>query len=45
VQAAAVDPAPGAEESQDVRWFAWDEAIEIADDGLLGILRVLAPPA
>jgi 8-oxo-dGTP pyrophosphatase MutT (NUDIX family) len=44
VHAADADPAPGADESQDVRWFPWDEAIEIADDGLRGILRVLAPP-
>lgn len=37
------DPAPGAGESPDVRWFAWDEAIAIADPGLSGILRALRP--
>jgi 8-oxo-dGTP pyrophosphatase MutT (NUDIX family) len=36
-----VDPAPPAGESQDVRWFGWDEAIAIADPGLLGALRSL----
>jgi 8-oxo-dGTP pyrophosphatase MutT (NUDIX family) len=32
------DPAPPPEESQDVRWFDWDAAIEIADQGLSGAL-------
>jgi hypothetical protein len=36
-----VDPDPPAGESQDVRWFDWDEAIEISDDGLRGILVAL----
>jgi 8-oxo-dGTP pyrophosphatase MutT (NUDIX family) len=36
-------PAPPAGESQDVRWFAWREAIEAADPGLAGLLRSLAP--
>jgi 8-oxo-dGTP pyrophosphatase MutT (NUDIX family) len=33
-------PAPPPTESQLVRWFAWDDAFEIADAGLLGALRV-----
>jgi 8-oxo-dGTP pyrophosphatase MutT (NUDIX family) len=36
------DPAPG--ESEEVRWFDWDEAIAVADPGLRGILRALRPP-
>jgi 8-oxo-dGTP pyrophosphatase MutT (NUDIX family) len=32
-------PAPPEGESQDVRWFAWDEALRIADPGLVGLLR------
>lgn len=35
------DPAPGPEESQDVRWFGWREAIDIADPGLRGALVAL----
>ena len=31
-------PAPGAEESQEVRWFSWAEAAAIADAGLVGAL-------
>jgi 8-oxo-dGTP pyrophosphatase MutT (NUDIX family) len=38
------DPTPPPEESQDCRWFPWDEAIAIADAGLSGALRVLRPP-
>lgn len=34
-----VDPAPPPGESQDVRWFTWDEAIALADAGLVGALR------
>lgn len=37
-------PAPAAGESPDVRWFAWDDAIAAADDGLRGALRHLRPP-
>lgn len=33
------DPSPGADESQEVAWFGWDEAIEMADIGLAGALR------
>ncbi len=36
------DPAPPPEESQEVAWFGWDDALAIADPGLLGILVVLA---
>ena len=38
------DPAPPAGESPDARWFAWDEAIAVADAGLAGALRGLRPP-
>ena len=38
------DPSPGDDESPDCRWFAWDEAIAVADDGLVGALRQLRPP-
>jgi 8-oxo-dGTP pyrophosphatase MutT (NUDIX family) len=36
--ASAEEPAPPAGESQDVRWFSWAEALEIADPGLAGYL-------
>ena len=35
------DPLPG--ESTQVRWFPWDEALAIADPGLVGALRALRP--
>ena len=35
------DPAPGTDESQDVAWFAWDDAIAMADMGLVGALKVV----
>lgn len=35
------DPAPAAGESPEVRWFGWDEAIDIADPGLAGALAAL----
>ncbi len=34
-------PAPPPGESQLVRWFDWDEAVDVADPGLSGALRVL----
>lgn len=34
-------PSPGAGESRQVRWFAWDEAQSIADPGLVGALRAV----
>lgn len=33
------DPHPPAGESQDVRWFSWPEATDVADPGLAGFLR------
>lgn len=39
--AADDDPSPGPEESQDVRWFSWERAIDIADPGLRGALIAL----
>ena len=38
------EPTPAADESPDVRWFTWDEAIAVADAGLAGALRHLRPP-
>jgi len=35
------DPAPPAGESQEVRWFSLDEALEVADDGLIDGIRRL----
>ena len=35
------DPAPPPGESQDVRWFGWDDAIAISDAGLAGALSGL----
>jgi hypothetical protein len=32
-------PAPGADESQQVQWFSWSEALQIADLGLVGALQ------
>jgi 8-oxo-dGTP pyrophosphatase MutT (NUDIX family) len=43
LEAPDAEPAPGEGESQDVRWFAWDDAIALADDGLAGALRLLKP--
>jgi 8-oxo-dGTP pyrophosphatase MutT (NUDIX family) len=34
-------PRPAADESQDVRWFSWPDAIATADPGLSGLLRRL----
>ena len=38
-----VKPTPPAEESQDVQWFAWHQAIDLAEAGLEGVLRALQP--
>ena len=38
------DPCPPAHESQDVRWFGWEAAIEVADAGLGGLLRSISGP-
>jgi 8-oxo-dGTP pyrophosphatase MutT (NUDIX family) len=35
------DPAPPLGESQEIGWFDWDAAIDIADDGLRGALTAL----
>ena len=35
------DPAPAEGESQEVAWFGWDEAIDMADVGLVGALRTV----
>ena len=32
------DPRPPPDESQECFWFSWDAAIELADDGLRGLL-------
>lgn len=40
VHAPAVDPQPLEGESQQVAWFAWDEAIALVDAGLRGALSV-----
>jgi len=36
-------PSPPAGESQDVQWFHWHQAVDMADAGLEGILRSLQP--
>ena len=36
-------PKPPPDESQQVRWFSWDEAIAIADAGLVGALAAARP--
>jgi 8-oxo-dGTP pyrophosphatase MutT (NUDIX family) len=38
----AADPSPPPEESQDVAWFAWPDAIATAEPSLAAILRRLA---
>ena len=37
------DPAPPPEESQEVLWLGWDDAIARADDGLRGLLLARRP--
>jgi 8-oxo-dGTP pyrophosphatase MutT (NUDIX family) len=37
------EPSPGPGESQEVRWFGWDEALDVADPGLAGLLWHLRP--
>ena len=37
------DPAPPPGESQEIAWFDWTAAIELADPGLRGLLRFLQP--
>ena len=43
VDAADEDPNPPPGESPEVRWFHWDEALAVADPGLVGALRALRP--
>jgi len=43
------DPSPGAGESQEVAWFSWEAATDMADEALAGALRsarrlIGAPP-
>jgi 8-oxo-dGTP pyrophosphatase MutT (NUDIX family) len=42
LEAADAEPDPPADESQEVGWFAWDEARRRAEPGMLGILDALA---
>jgi 8-oxo-dGTP pyrophosphatase MutT (NUDIX family) len=44
IVAEASEPAPPEGESQEVRWFAWDEAAAVADPGLAGLVATLSPP-
>ena len=37
------DPQPPADESQEIGWFAWPTAIDMADPGVRTVLRHLAP--
>lgn len=37
------DPAPPAEESQEIAWFTWSEAISRADPGVRSLLEHLRP--
>jgi 8-oxo-dGTP pyrophosphatase MutT (NUDIX family) len=41
-EAGDADPAPPADESQDVAWYGWDAAVERAEPDMAGILRDLA---
>ena len=43
VTAPRVTPSPAAGESQEVQWFAWHQAIDLAEPGLEGVLRALQP--
>ena len=38
---ADAQPAPPPHESQQVRWFAWDDALAVADVGLIGALAAV----
>ncbi|MGC8512385.1 MAG: NUDIX hydrolase [Acidimicrobiales bacterium] len=39
------EPAPGPQESQEVRWFGWEKALSVADAGLRALLEALHPGA
>jgi len=43
VEGGDADPAPPVGESQEIGWFDWSAAIELADDGLRGALLALRP--
>lgn len=43
IDGGSADPAPPEGESQEIDWFGWEEAIELADPGVETILRHLAP--
>ena len=43
VRAPEVTPRPADGESPEVRWFGWDEAMAVADEGLVGALRAVRP--
>jgi 8-oxo-dGTP pyrophosphatase MutT (NUDIX family) len=43
IDAGDADPDPPVGESQRIGWFAWDEAIALADPGLRGLLVALRP--
>ncbi|HET9441674.1 MAG TPA: NUDIX domain-containing protein [Acidimicrobiales bacterium] len=43
LEAPDAEPAPGPGESPEVRWFGWEEALEVADEGLTGALLFLRP--
>lgn len=38
-----IDPTPPPGESQEVFWFSWDAAVQMAEDGLRGLLRARRP--
>lgn len=41
LEAGDAEPCPPPGESQEVRWCSWDEAVAIADAGLVGALRAV----
>lgn len=43
LHAGDVDCAPLSGESPDCRWFTWDDALALADPGLIGALRLAKP--
>jgi 8-oxo-dGTP pyrophosphatase MutT (NUDIX family)/ribosomal protein S18 acetylase RimI-like enzyme len=43
VESPLVAPSPPEDESQEVEWFAWHQAIDLADVGLEGVLRAIQP--
>ena len=43
LRAGDADPTPPPDESQEIGWFTWDDALEHADAGLSGALRAIRP--